>query len=419
MRSGSHNYVQFIVPYLLAAVMVSVMLYAVSQVRPPLTTMGNRIPPPAGLGGGNPPGNTYYVDFVGGFDSNNGLTTSSPWQHAPGDSNAAGVPAVTTLYPGDTVQFKGGVDYIGYIYIPNSGTASNPITYKGTGWGSSQAEIDGANAFNPTWTQCANAAQCNGNSNYSNIYYANAPVGYKNFLYGLYENGNFMWYSQAPTPKVPFYWDNTSNWYHIPENSPTINITRNSIIDPLVFTQTDNSYWIGASIAIWVYPNEYTIVNAISYTPTVNTVYFSPTLPLSGSGSLYPHAKYPGNFTILNYLGVLNSAGEYYFNSSSNVIYVWANQSVNPSTYNFSVQRAYNVTGDVGIKINTKNDIVVEGFKVEHFQGGIWSVWSGTPTTGVTIQNNNITRLSSDNWYSIDATSSNTLITKVLRFLTP
>lgn len=77
---------------------------------------------------------TYYADFVSGSDSNSG-TSGSPFKHCPGDSNATGTAASTTLTAGDTVIFKGGVTYdVGSnhaISLSWSGGSGNPITYDG------------------------------------------------------------------------------------------------------------------------------------------------------------------------------------------------------------------------------------------------------------------------------------------------
>ena len=83
----------------------------------------------------------YYVDYDSGFDSNNGLTTNTPFKHCPGDvaqnQNAEGV----NLVGGDIVHFKKGVVYKleipSGILIQFSGTRTNPITYEGGTWGTS------------------------------------------------------------------------------------------------------------------------------------------------------------------------------------------------------------------------------------------------------------------------------------------
>jgi hypothetical protein len=95
---------------------------------------------------------TYYVDYVGGADTNNGTATSTPWKHCPGDSNATGN-ADITVSAGDKIIFKGGVKYIGGVTCDASGNAdtlAGRIHYDGdsgtyvTRWGSgtSKAEID-------------------------------------------------------------------------------------------------------------------------------------------------------------------------------------------------------------------------------------------------------------------------------------
>ena len=88
---------------------------------------------------------TYYVDFATGNNANNGTSTSTPWQHEPGDVNATGVSDGTTLSAGDTVKFKGGVVYLGGVICNRSGSFGSPITYDGNyagDWGTGKAIID-------------------------------------------------------------------------------------------------------------------------------------------------------------------------------------------------------------------------------------------------------------------------------------
>ena len=92
---------------------------------------------------------TYFVDFAGGSDSNNGLSATTAWKHCPGDTNSAGVPKGIALAAGDSVVFKGGVAYVGDIAVKSSGAGGSPITYDGTGsnWGSGRALIDLQNIY--------------------------------------------------------------------------------------------------------------------------------------------------------------------------------------------------------------------------------------------------------------------------------
>lgn len=92
----------------------------------------------------------YYVDYVGGSDSNDGSSTSLPFKHSPGDPRATGNAASTSLVAGDNVYFKGGVVYVtddAATSIATSGltgTSGNVITFDGNSagtWGTGKAII--------------------------------------------------------------------------------------------------------------------------------------------------------------------------------------------------------------------------------------------------------------------------------------
>jgi hypothetical protein len=89
---------------------------------------------------------TYYVDFDGGADANDGKSQATAWKHCPGDANAVSKPREMVLNPGDTVRFKGGVRYRGTIHLVYDGAPGEPVTYDGNSlasWGRGQAVIDG------------------------------------------------------------------------------------------------------------------------------------------------------------------------------------------------------------------------------------------------------------------------------------
>ncbi|MBI5685375.1 MAG: right-handed parallel beta-helix repeat-containing protein [Verrucomicrobia bacterium] len=89
---------------------------------------------------------TYYVDFGGGADTNDGKSPNTAWKHCPGDACATFKPRDTVLNPGDTVRFKGGVRYGGTIHLVFDGAPGAPVTYDGNSlaaWGKGQAVIDG------------------------------------------------------------------------------------------------------------------------------------------------------------------------------------------------------------------------------------------------------------------------------------
>jgi putative cofactor-binding repeat protein len=74
----------------------------------------------------------YYVDFVSGADTNNGLSKSAPWKYAPGMNGCAFNCDLIGLQPGDQVIFKGGVTWnaTGFpMVVSVSGASGNPIYY--------------------------------------------------------------------------------------------------------------------------------------------------------------------------------------------------------------------------------------------------------------------------------------------------
>lgn len=95
----------------------------------------------------SPQGDTsYYVDFAGGSDSNDGKSPSTPFKHCPGDKNAKERAGKIRLKPGDKAIFKGGVVYKGAISIKRSGQTNKEIVYDGNSsntFGTGKAILDG------------------------------------------------------------------------------------------------------------------------------------------------------------------------------------------------------------------------------------------------------------------------------------
>ncbi len=94
---------------------------------------------------------TFYVDYAGGSDANNGTATGTPWKHIPGDPSASGTPAAATGVTG-TIYLKGGVTYglstlDGLTLDVTHYNIAGPLTItSGTNvtWGSGTSAIDGA-----------------------------------------------------------------------------------------------------------------------------------------------------------------------------------------------------------------------------------------------------------------------------------
>jgi hypothetical protein len=138
---------------------------------------------------------TYYVNYATGSDANSGTSASSPWQHAPGDTNATGNVTKTTLVGGDEVLFKAGVVYQGSIAVPASGAAGKPILYEGTGWGSGQAILSGLTSVQVNFTPDP------GNPNIS---VATLPPGMTPSLANIVEiDGKLTWMTNNSTSTDP------------------------------------------------------------------------------------------------------------------------------------------------------------------------------------------------------------------------
>ncbi len=85
---------------------------------------------------------TYYVDCNGG-DSNNGTSTSTPWQTISRVNKSS-------FLPGDSVLFKAECTWREQLTVPSSGTAGNPITFGAYGTGPAPI-ISGADLLT-SWT---------------------------------------------------------------------------------------------------------------------------------------------------------------------------------------------------------------------------------------------------------------------------
>jgi hypothetical protein len=102
--------------------------------------------------------NCYYIDYAGGSDSANGLSETTPWQHAPGMANATGNAAAHTPGPGEGWIFKGGVKVDSKAYpmnVPWGGAQGHPdymgydsAWYTGGSWARPIFDGGGSGGYN-------------------------------------------------------------------------------------------------------------------------------------------------------------------------------------------------------------------------------------------------------------------------------
>ena len=324
----------------------------------------------------------YYVDFDNGNDSNTGITTTTAWKHAPGDPQATGIPLSVNLNGGDRVLFKGGVIYRGQIKLKHSGAENNPIIYKGDGWGSEKAIIDGSEIVNE-WTACTSAADAMGNPNWQNIYYAQIPESVPWSAVNLQEDGNFLWVAQEPDMPEPFFHDDYGKFFEVPSAQQTTTTLK----DSNHFNQSNPNYWDNSALLLWTLPNTVVLREIKGYNPAQNQV-------------IYDTIKNPSGYnrySIYNSIHAIDKVGEYYcsieIQNNQRRVYLWprntANLSNNKILYS---KRAY------GFNISSRNFITIEGFEVRKFSGdklrdgiGIGSYSAASvDKTGITIRNNYI-----------------------------
>ncbi len=339
-------------------------------------------PPPA-------PTASYYIDFQNGSDLNDGRSASTAFKHSPGDAAATGVAGVTQLIPGDVVLFRGGVTYDSSIAVRSG------VKYLGTGWGVGKAIIRGSDKLASQLTRCASAADCRGNANYENVYYATLPPGTPDFTVGFFENGKLLNYAQFPN-QSGIDWDDMGNYKKIPLGSATIKETINTITDPTVFTQTDPNFWIGSTIGVWASGNYIHRKKIIAYDPATHTITHE-----ALDAGLTKYTDRDSVYSLLNHPSLIDIPGEYAVDQVSNRIYVWPSGTAAGTELRYLARST--AIMDYWI---TPSNVTVDGFEILHFTFGIHIPSENASHT--LIQNNYVHDLQSNGNYAISAGGSNT-----------
>ena len=264
---------------------------------------------------------TYYVDFDGGSDANNGTSSATPWKHHPDDSNAASN-ANIVLSAGDTVYLKGGVTYHGALNFQSSGTAGSKITHSGDasvhGWGTGRAIIDGTT--NLTWNVCTaqgtNATQVN-NASFGSIYYATLPSG-ANWTIPVIEGTNVLSKAGSPNTVEPFLVVNTDYYEAIASG-----ISSSSVTDSGFLNQSDTDYWDGAIVVI------HSSGNSTSFGGVTNFNISTDTLEYHGAGTPYQATDWDNNYhyTVINAQPQVTQ-GAYCVDTNRGMIFVWPSSSI-------------------------------------------------------------------------------------------
>ena len=314
---------------------------------------------------------TYYVDFESGSDTANGQSPAATWKHCPGDSNAVGVAGSTSLQPGDTVVFKGGVKYFGSIVCNWSGATDSPITYDGNtagAFGTGRAIIDGSEPL-AGWTQCTSAAEAGGNPNWANIYYTYAPADSNPFTANLYEANTMLWITTDPNLSDPFYLDKAADYMPIVPG----NATSTTLVDDAYFTQSDPDAWDGAYVAIWAQPNFVYFQAVTGFEPAAHRISYE---ELSA-----PHYPDTGRYAMMNHLRILDTPGEFVYSLETDAtgrpkVFLWPFAAGPSWDQEVTISRR-----NTALNINGRTHITVQGLLIQKFI-------STPPHRGAGVSNN-------------------------------
>ncbi|ANN35855.1 hypothetical protein A9498_31375 (plasmid) [Bacillus thuringiensis serovar coreanensis] len=257
-------------------------------------------------------GNTYYVSTTGD-DANSG-TINSPFRTIQ--------KASSVLTAGDTVLIRGGT-YNETVIPKNDGTNGNLIVYKA--YPGETVTISGSDPVT-NWTLDS-----------GNIYKAtmNWSLGDEN---QVFVNGEMMRLAQYPN------WTNNANVFDVGWASMQSGTTT-SITD-LALSQPDN-YWVGATVIVkgWWSTQSAKITSSSGSRITFNQLPWSDQYTNPGSGVKY---------MISGLKGLLDQEKEWYYNSATSTLYLWAPGGVNPNTLNVEAKKrkyAFDLTGKSYIQI--------------------------------------------------------------------
>jgi hypothetical protein len=238
---------------------------------------------------------TFHVDFERGRDEADGLTSASAWKHAPGDPEAEGGPARTTLRPGDVVSFAPHVRYRGAIIVTASGTADAPITFAGEDENAS-AIIDGSDipqAVRP----CRNADDCAGLPAWASLVRITSatPLTYDS---ALFADRGLMRPAQSPDPKDGFYRDEIHDMNEV--DGLAMADGRVGLPHAVALGMAAG----GGRLALWVKPNLVVAVPILRMEGDVAR--FDPT-----GLHFYADARNPERAAALDNVSLINEPGEY------------------------------------------------------------------------------------------------------------
>lgn len=333
---------------------------------------------------------TYYVDFAGGNNMEDGLSPQTAWKHAPGDPAATGKPAVADLAPGDVVILKGGVAYQGRIRLNRSGTAEAPIILDGNTagtFGTGRAVLDGGDILTG-WTRCEKPEQAGGNPRWRDIYFVDIDLDITpNVEHGevvLHRKAPLLkqapWQrvilidgdrrllpiSQYPKPRDPFFPDLPADFQRSPTPLAIDKTAGKTVVsDPARLKGKDPDWLEGAMIGVHGGNNHVYFAKVDHFDPESGEVHFA-----EFTASTYEDSQY----AFYNSVRLIENPGEWAITPIGNGrsrIYLLPDHLENgqPANIGYPV-----LTEAVGI-VEGASHIRVRGLRIQRYAGGAGGIF--------------------------------------------
>ncbi len=269
----------------------------------------------------NPSGGAvYYIDGASGNDSNNGTSTASAWKTLTKLSNS-----MSSITPGTMICIKRGSIYRGSLTISVSGSSSLPILVDAYGPGSAPV-ISGLDAVTGSWTVHS-----------GNIYKTTIATG-------LSPKQLQVGGAQQKLARHP-----NSGWLTTDDKTAT------TVVDSWIGTQTAGSL-VGANLVVRGNPWAWGAAPVTGHSGSTVTIASPGLATFIGTQAGWAYG-------LENKLSFLDSAGEWYYNSTTGELYLWAPGNANPNSLSVEVAvRANGILLGYGrSNIHFKN-LVFEGY---------------------------------------------------------
>lgn len=328
-----------------------------------------------------------WVDAVNGNDANNGLTPATAFKTIQKAASLAG--------PGTTVHILPGI-YRETVYPALSGSTTEPAVYRAEN-GPGTVIIRGSEPSSSlTWTRLTSDPIGLPTGVYPNVYWADLSAwnlsGPPRFIVALDSEGNVM--SRLPLAREPdwqvvtewktheFWWaadggsapaacDPVTNADHncdLPQRSLTqltdrTNDTEPAGIEPGNLTTLGNLVG-GTLVAIDTLQGHYVYRRTITAHDVANgrVTVDRPCEHDTGSGN--PGLGWGSKYYVENKPRLLDSPGEWWYDSSTKRLYLWPPTPADPATLNLEISRR-----DHGFILQNRSYITLDGLTVEFLNG--------------------------------------------------